>query len=352
MKKFIELLTIIMFGITLVGCTTINENKEEQPIELDYGFILDAFWEKYHIDSYWDDSLDIDSISQINVIGLYTNDEYSGEDYTVQLYLGDEGVRYTLEILITFNEESDNHIHHYTFTYTDQVVFGYKDVKSKGSFQALDSSANLNEYVESIKQTVLDNKQRYDENMDSLPVEDIIYESQYIEDSFTVKNIKHYLPTITDMVFSDSILYMVYEDEVSVAGMFYTEPYLDLVIKSEVMSKPVTKIYEGAIRYVYLTSLTIPSTIREIGVESFLSASIKTMYFEDESELELIERRAFKYFLCRDITIPISVTTIGDNAFLDVSKMCEVHAEATERPPGWSEIWNSDEERVIWEYTE
>lgn len=50
------------------------------------------------------------------------------------------------------------------------------------------------------------------------------------------------------------------------------------------------------------------------------------------------------------IFIPLEVGSIGMFAFGDCDNLT-IYCEATEKPNGWSSMWNIDERPVIWGYT-
>ena len=65
-----------------------------------------------------------------------------------------------------------------------------------------------------------------------------------------------------------------------------------------------------------LTSIIIPNSLKTIGVDAFSYSGLETVTFEENSELELIDYNAFR--VCRhlvSIVIPEGVTTIQNSAF-------------------------------------
>ena len=76
-------------------------------------------------------------------------------------------------------------------------------------------------------------------------------------------------------------------------------------------------------------------------------ASLKTVIITSATSLG---QRAF--YECRNIkniVIPKTVLTIGDDAFYKCPTLT-IYTELESKPIGWSEYWNSDGRKVVWEY--
>ena len=80
------------------------------------------------------------------------------------------------------------------------------------------------------------------------------------------------------------------------------------------------------IHYPFAQSMyfTVPYFVREIGEEAFAHTFIKTINFEENSQLERISKGAFESSRLESITIPKGVTTILDGAFLMTFHLEEV----------------------------
>jgi hypothetical protein len=84
----------------------------------------------------------------------------------------------------------------------------------------------------------------------------------------------------------------------------------------------------GAFNNAWLKKITIPN-------------SVKT-----------IEEYAFEFTkLLTKIVIPKSVTSMGRSVFEGCNALTTIYCEATEKPSGWDENWNSENVPVIWGYT-
>ena len=85
-------------------------------------------------------------------------------------------------------------------------------------------------------------------------------------------------------------------------------------------SYTITKIGEQAFsQSTSLTSITIPTSVTEIGKYAFNSAQVTTVSFEESSNLKTIGESAFSNTPLKSIQIPSSVTTIMNSAFLATS---------------------------------
>ncbi len=364
MKKLMALSIIFILVFSMFGClennvitTKTNNPKsseaattEEQSVDLDYGYLLESIWEKYLISAFWNDALDIDSVDEIIILGIYTYNKHLGE-YHDRFYIGDERTAYSFYIIITFDEESVNKIHRYSYNYSDIMFLGERYIESYSTLDIIDSSLTLDDCILSTKADLLETKQTQDEYLVTLMNNESVFESELIEDRFKVEDIAHYMPIILDIIISNSIIYMIGEEEVSVVGYKTDETYPDLQIASEIDEKPVTKIYEGAFLNAEINSLEISVSIKEIGYRSFGYSIILNFIFTQDSHLKKIEEKAFYGAFFREIIIPISVEEIESNAFEDNSNMCMIYVEASEKPAGWSDYW-IDDHQVEWGYIE
>ena len=362
MKKLFGLTIIFILVSVLIGCVENNETTtmvsstttnqitttKEQPVDLEYGFLLESIWEKYLIEAFWSDELDIESVDEFIILGIYTYNKDLGE-YSDRFYIGDERISYSFDIIITYDEESDIRFHHYKYQYSDMTFYGSRNISGIGYLEMVDSDDILDNYIALVKASLIETKQTQDEHFLSLMSEESIYESELIEDRYEIEDIEHYLPNILDIHISDSIIYMIAEEDVSVVGYKTDESFPDLVIASEIEGLPVTEIYESAFRDAEINSLEIPSSIAEIGYESFVYATVLNITFVGDSQLVFIGAKAFHSSFFREIVIPISVERIDQNAFSRISNLSSIYVEATEKPIGWSDYW-IDDHSVQWGY--
>ncbi len=100
-----------------------------------------------------------------------------------------------------------------------------------------------------------------------------------------------------------------------------------------------------------LLSIAIPDSVKTIGEDAFNGCeSLTSVTFGASSQLTEIKDWTFAY--CGDLTnivIPDSISKIGERAFYKCNSLT-INAEATEKPSGWHENWNSSNCPVIWGY--
>lgn len=349
MKKLLGFIAILMLLVSIVSC---KKEVDDEPLDLSYGFLLGNVWEKYLIESFFNDTFDIENVDEFLVFGYYQYHYGVGDDDAARFYLGDEKTSYALDFLITYDENSDIEFQHFSFTYNDSRRYGVQNIYTNYSLEADQSLNTLDEYIESIKSDLIDKKQRNDDIFLPLQTDETVYEFEYIEDRYQVEEIKHYLPVILDIKLSNSIYYMITETEASVIGYYYDGDFESYVIASEIDAIPVQKIYEGAFRYAKIDTLSIPSSIKEFGYESFAESRFLNLQLEQDSQLRLIKKLAFDRAYVRGFIIPISVSIIERDAFKDFVRLSRLKAEATEKPNGWNEFWISDNSIVEWGYTQ
>ncbi len=98
-----------------------------------------------------------------------------------------------------------------------------------------------------------------------------------------------------------------------------------------------------------LTSIVIPSSVTNIGASAF-SGCNNLVSIDIPSGVTSIGASAFSG--CSNLTsivIPSSVTCIGSSAFWACSEL-RIYCEASEKPSGWSNSWNSTNCYVAWNY--
>ena len=112
-------------------------------------------------------------------------------------------------------------------------------------------------------------------------------------------------------------------DEYEVACMI-SNNVESIVIPSEYNGKKITSIGDGAFKGCYnLKNITLPNTIKTIGVEAFSECSFSTIVIPNG--VETIKDNAFNCCLeLKSITLPNSVTTIGNRAFYRCEKLANI----------------------------
>ena len=103
-------------------------------------------------------------------------------------------------------------------------------------------------------------------------------------------------------------------------------------LKSITIPASVEIITDEAFAGSSIESIKIPKKVFDIGVSAFENSVIKSIEFEEGSELTDIEKNAFKG--CKNLTsivLPASVTTIGDGAFADCSNLNSITFEENSR---------------------
>lgn len=95
----------------------------------------------------------------------------------------------------------------------------------------------------------------------------------------------------------------------------YTGNDTEVVIPNEINGKDVTIIAEGAFREKGLTKVTLPNTLKEIGMYSFFRNPLT--HIDIPHGVTNIESFAFRVNKLETVTIPNSVTEIGNYAFTD-----------------------------------
>lgn len=192
----------------------------------------------------------------------------------------------------------------------------------------------------------------------------------------------------------------------SIAAKDITTLPKDVVLPDTYEGKAVTVIADdafgnGSLKEVSVKSIYIPASITRIGDDAFMACitltkiqlgkgsnltSIGSRAFmgvgynvgltfnlEEATRLSTIDCMAFDNAWLKEIIIPDSVTSIGWSAFEftnllkqiiipasvitmghNVFESCDaltiIYCEATEKPSGWDENWNSDNIPVVWGY--
>ena len=99
-----------------------------------------------------------------------------------------------------------------------------------------------------------------------------------------------------------------------------------------------------------LLSINIPESIKFIEDSAFSNCDSLTEVVIPDSVLSI---NNFAFSGCANLVsifIPLEVGSIGMFAFGDCDNLT-IYCEATEKPNGWSSMWNIDERPVIWGYT-
>ena len=103
-----------------------------------------------------------------------------------------------------------------------------------------------------------------------------------------------------------------------------------ITIPSSFNSTSVTAIKREAFAYDNdITSVTIPSSVDEIGINAFLLCdNLESVTFESGSNLKTIDGNAFGNTKIQSISIPASVETIGELAFTECEELASVTFES------------------------
>ena len=176
-------------------------------------------------------------------------------------------------------------------------------------------------------------------------------------------------------VFIDGSIYLIAEGKATLAKWGGAN---DVVIPENVsyagVDYKVVAIKEGLFtNNTSITSVSIPSGIKEIGTYTFSCCSnLKTIIFAENSELETIKYGAFDYTaievlhlpnglttieayafnsctLLKEIYIPLSVSYIGSSAFEHYGEqVVSVFCEAPSKPDGWQTLKFGYHSVVLW----
>ena len=212
-----------------------------------------------------------------------------------------------------------------------------------------------------------------------------IFEGWYTEPEFTneyiftivpVEDITLYAKWIEPyQVTEDGMTYNVRGDEATLLS--FSGSATEIVIPKTLSGgATVTAIGDDAFAWSSIESVFIPNTVISIGKAAFYYiASLETVEFESDSQLEFIGNEAFSldynitsfvipdtvehigndaFSSCSDlkyIVIPISVTYIGENAFNDC-KYTTIFIRVSAPVATWDANWNPDDLDVFYGYIE
>ncbi len=130
--------------------------------------------------------------------------------------------------------------------------------------------------------------------------------------------------------------------------MGYKGAEASLEIPSHIMNKPVVEIcdYTFYSRFA-LTSITLPSTITEIGRSAFSYCEALESVTLGES-INIIKDKAFYYCTAlKSIYLSNSVTSIGKDTFRSCPNLT-IYCEAESKPENWHTSWVGSSNTVVW----
>lgn len=114
----------------------------------------------------------------------------------------------------------------------------------------------------------------------------------------------------------------------------------DLIIPAIYNGKPVTVIEDRAFYQArFLTSVTIPNSIKRIGYSAFNKCGIKSLTIPNS--VTYIGNGAFENTPITSITIPNSVTYVGNSAFNNCYKLTDITIPDSVTYVGFDVVWQT-----------
>jgi hypothetical protein len=149
-----------------------------------------------------------------------------------------------------------------------------------------------------------------------------------------------------------NLLYRVFNDGYAHVDCLVNQTLTNIEIPNTIEEYVVTHIAAGAFYSNYsIESLTISASIKSIGSYALYNMDkLTSLIFEENSQLESIGSYAFANsdnVNFKEIIIPISVTTLEINAF-HLTYYLWIKVEAAEKPSGWDDQWNGNNDKIIW----
>lgn len=132
----------------------------------------------------------------------------------------------------------------------------------------------------------------------------------------------------------ENFKYTIENNEITVTGIGYQAT--DIVIPAELFGLPVTKINENAFKGTYLTSISLPGTIKEVSAEMFKNCDYLESVTLGEGITSIGDNTFNGCKKLKSIVIPSTVTSIGVAAFSDCSNL-----QSVTLPEGLTEIRDS-----------
>ena len=170
------------------------------------------------------------------------------------------------------------------------------------------------------KTTITGFSDLYNEKYSSIT--DIVIPSEYSDGTK--------ITTIGENAFEESnITSAIISDGVTVVDVW---SFTNSKIKKLSIPNSVTKIGNAAFAGTKITELTIPKSVTEIGQSAFVTnKNLKTVIFEEGSQLKKISSTLFAQTGITSIKIPASVETIESYAISDCDDLTEVVFEANSK---------------------
>ena len=119
------------------------------------------------------------------------------------------------------------------------------------------------------------------------------------------------------------------------------------LLLSKIDDIEITVIGDFTFQGYNLENITLPNSVRSIGAWAF-SRCYKLANINLPNSVKSIESCAFSNCIeLASITIPTSVIRMGESVFSDCNNLT-IYAEASIKPYGWDDMWNSSSRPVYW----
>lgn len=121
----------------------------------------------------------------------------------------------------------------------------------------------------------------------------------------------------------------------------------ELLTSELVIPEGVTRIRDGAFEGWDFETISLPSTLKEIGKSAFSNCNKLKQVIIPDSVTRIGESAFFECNSLKYVYIPLSVTEIGTYAFTEsVDIETKIFTPYTEKPQGWQQDWNGLKELI------